>query len=178
MLSLSIDLGKLQRGRELLFPNIPARTACKPDKGKERRTCAAGLRGVVWAEWGDVLMPDAIRLVLPVGPSVNNLYFSVVTKARKIIRVPSDRAKAFKAEVSRICQINRVRPFVGEVDLVIHVYRARRVGDTDGFLKAPIDALSGYAYHDDKQVRNIFTYRHEDPLNPRIEVRVVPVGLC
>lgn len=123
-------------------------------------------------------MSEPITLTLPMPPSTNNLYFSFVTKARKVIRVPSDRAKEFKAQVERICRQQDVTPFAGEVVMTIRVYRPRRVGDTDGYLKATIDSLTGFAYHDDKQVRIIHAYRYDDPKRPRCEVEIKALNLC
>lgn len=123
-------------------------------------------------------MSQPITLTLPYPPATNNLYFSFVTKARKIIRVPTDRAKEFKRQVERICLASRIQPFVGEVGVELRVYRPRRIGDLDGTFKVVFDSMKGFAFNDDKQIVRINAERFEDKDNPRVEVTITPVGLC
>jgi Holliday junction resolvase RusA-like endonuclease len=122
-------------------------------------------------------MTEPIFLVLPLPPGVNNLYFTVMKNGRPI-RVPSSDLKKFKATVARMCTQLAIKPFLGEVEVTLNIYRPRRVGDTDGYLKSSIDSLSGFAYQDDKQVKRIIAERFEDPARPRVEITVSPLGLC
>jgi crossover junction endodeoxyribonuclease RusA len=122
-------------------------------------------------------MSKPITLVLPYPPATNNLYFSFVTKDRKIIRVPTDRAKKFKADVARQCQQLDVKPFIGEVSVSLDVFRPRRVGDLDGTFKIVFDSLKGFAFNDDKQIVEILAKRHDDKDRPRVEIQISPLGL-
>lgn len=126
----------------------------------------------------------AINLTLPMPPSTNNLYFTMVLppkppqyKKHRAIRVPSDELKAFKANVAKICQDAGIEPIIGEVEISMRVFRPRRAGDLDGYLKSTIDSLSGFAYIDDKQVSRLHADRFEDKFNPRVEVEIRALGL-
>lgn len=122
-------------------------------------------------------MTVPITLHLPYPPPTNNLYFSFVTKDKRVIRIPTDRAKQFKAEVALMCRRLDVQPFIGEVKATLDVYRPRRVGDLDGTFKAVFDALKGFAFNDDKQIVEIYAKRHDDKERPRVEITIEAVGL-
>jgi Holliday junction resolvase RusA-like endonuclease len=119
---------------------------------------------------------EPIKLTLPIAPSVNNLYFTLI-KNGKPMRIPSGDAKKFKKAVEKICVAARTKPFIGEVAVSLNIYRPRRVGDTENYFKATFDSLKGFAWLDDKQITEVHAWRHEDPVNPRIEIEITPVGL-
>lgn len=119
---------------------------------------------------------EPIKLTLPYPPTTNHLYITVMKNGRPI-RVPSTESKRFKTEVGKICQIARVRPFIGEVVIELVVYRPRRVGDLDGTFKCLIDSLSGHAWADDKQIVELHAYRRDDKFKPRVEIEIKPIGL-
>lgn len=123
-------------------------------------------------------MPESITLTLPYPPAVNNLYFTMQTRERKIIRILTPRGKNFKNEVKKICQVERVTPFMGDVKVDLRVYRPRRIGDLDGTFKIIFDSMKGYAFNDDKQIAEITARRFEDKDDPRVEVEISPLGLC
>lgn len=108
-----------------------------------------------------------IRLTLPITPLLNRYY----RKFRNMI-VLSAEAKAYKAEVALICQQAGVTPLEGEVLFVAHVYRARKSGDLDSYLKGLWDSLQGYAYLNDKQIVDLRLTRHDDKHNPRVEIEI------
>lgn len=119
---------------------------------------------------------EPIKLTLPWPPATNNLYRTLVLKD-KIIRVKTGQAKKFANEVGKICQSQRIKPFIGDVAVDVKAYRPRRVGDLDGTFKAAFDALKGHAYNDDKQIAEIHAVRFEDKNNPRVEIEIRPLGL-
>lgn len=108
-----------------------------------------------------------IKLTLPYPPTTNNLFMTVGK-----YRVPTKRAKDFKAEVQMICIASRVKPLSGEICVKVSVYRPRRSGDLDNTLKAIFDGLKGQAFHDDKQIIEIHALRFDDKENPRAEVEI------
>jgi crossover junction endodeoxyribonuclease RusA len=112
-----------------------------------------------------------INLTLPYPPPLNNLYRTLMLKGVPV-RVKTGRAKKFIKAVGKVCEVERVRPFAGEVKVDIHVYRPRRVGDLDGSFKAIFDALKGHAFEDDKQIVEIHAYRLDDKFNPRVEIEI------
>ena len=66
-----------------------------------------------------------------------------------------------------------VRPFDGDVAIYTHVYRSRADQDLDNYdSKALWDALQGVMFRNDKQVVERHSWRHDDKVNPRVEVEV------
>jgi Holliday junction resolvase len=119
-----------------------------------------------------------IKLTLPWPPATNNLYRTLVLPGKAMpIRVPTGDLKKYKTAVKQICVDAEIQPIIGDVAITFHAFRPRRVGDLDGMLKAPFDALSGFAYIDDKQITEIEAKRFEDPKNPRVEIEIRALSL-
>lgn len=135
-------------------------------KASDFRQCAPGASSVR-AQFDSSLSSSAFTLPYP--PSVNRMYRAV--NGRQIL---SAEGRAFKARVSAMRLVPA--PLVGEVDVTVRLFRPRRSGDTDNFLKSVLDVLKGIAYRDDAQVRDIFAYRRDDKHNPRVEVVVSPAA--
>ncbi len=126
------------------------------------------------------------RIVLPMPPSVNNLYSTVTIKhgPRKglQIRALSEEGKRYKLALRRICREVNLVPLTGDVNVVIEIFRPRKSGDVQNYDKAVFDGLKPDgddptgrnfgAYHDDGQVKWFAMGRHEDAANPRAEVRI------
>lgn len=108
-----------------------------------------------------------LYLTLPLPPLLNRYY----RKYQNIIRISAD-GLAFKQEVAVICQNEGVEMNTGAIALHIVVYRARKAGDIDGYIKALLDSLNGHVYADDKQVEDLHIIRRDDKHNPRCEVMV------
>lgn len=112
-----------------------------------------------------------IRLTLPWPPALNNLYFNLVRNGKQF-RIPTSRKKEYTAEVHKICARGAIKPIDGDVVVTLRAYRPRKVGDLDGIFKANFDALTGWAWHDDKQITEIHAKRFEDKENPRVEIEI------
>lgn len=108
-----------------------------------------------------------IRLVLPVPPSVNRYWRSGVVAGHAQVFL-SDAAKSYKAEVALLTR--ELDPFTGPVALNLTVFRARKSGDLDNYLKALLDSLKGRVFIDDAQVVEISAYRDDDASNPRVMI--------
>lgn len=104
-------------------------------------------------------------LTLPYPPSVNRYWRC--TK-RGVLR--SKEANVYKSTVERTCKDMVTHKLSGDVSVTVNLYRPQRSGDLDNFLKVVLDVVKGCVYDDDKQVVHIQAYRHDDPLNPRIEL--------
>lgn len=114
--------------------------------------------------------PASISLVLPIPPNANN-YRGISWKARRFFLRPP--AIEYRATVKARALAAGVRePMHGEVDVSIRIFRARRSGDTDGFLKVLLDAMQESVYENDKQVRDLDVQRRDSPERPRVEVEV------
>jgi len=111
---------------------------------------------------------DPIRLTLSVGPSLNAKF-----KNRNFEN--TDKWQSWKNEVAWVCISEKITPFDGAVGMKVSWFRKQKKGDIDSKLKALLDALQKYAYHDDKQVEELEIKRFEDPKNPRMEVTVYPL---
>lgn len=111
-----------------------------------------------------------MTITLPSPPSLNNLYAT----GRHGKRFLSPRGKAFKASCAMLACAAGMRPIEGLVTVEYTVYRPRKVGDVDGYAKALLDGLKGFAFHDDAQVKRIVGQWEDDKHNPRAVVTVRP----
>ena len=111
------------------------------------------------------------RITLDYPPSTNR-YWRVYNNT--VVR--SAEATEYVQHVAQICTTAGIQPLDGNVSVTIRVYRPRRSGDLDNRLKCCLDALQGYAYHNDSQVFEIHATRHDDPQCPRVEVTVTEVN--
>lgn len=101
-------------------------------------------------------------------PSLNHRYVS-----RNFVL--SKEWRDYKATVAEICQAYKITPLLGDVFMSIKWYRARKQGDCDGKIKAVQDALEGWAYENDKQIKTLrITRSDEERDNPRMVVHVRP----
>ena len=111
-----------------------------------------------------------IAVVLPIPPSANHRY----RMTRKGSVVLTEEARTYVAIVQSICIQQEMLPLAGELSITIDVYARDRRTDTDNYLKSPLDALQGYAYRNDSQIKRICITRYVDKQNPRLEVSVFP----
>lgn len=118
-----------------------------------------------------------IRLTLPYPPSANRYWRTrVAGSGRKafVQTYVSEEAKAYREAVARICTSAGVKPLAGDVTLTLDLYRPRKSGDVSNRIKVLEDALIGFAFEDDSQVRGIQAHRDDDKRSPRVEVLVRP----
>lgn len=121
---------------------------------------------------------NSIHLTLPYPPGLNNIYRTLILPGKKMpIRVKTGEAKKYHTAVGKVCQEAQAKPFIGEVQVELRVYRPRRVGDLDGTFKIIFDALKGHAYNDDGQIVEIHARRFEDKFQPRVEIEIKPLGI-
>jgi crossover junction endodeoxyribonuclease RusA len=68
------------------------------------------------------------------------------------------------------------KPLKGEVRMHVMLYfGTKRRADWDNFHKLSCDALSGIAYDDDSQIRQVTVMLAYDKQKPRIEIAVAPL---
>lgn len=107
-------------------------------------------------------------LNLPYPPLLNHAY---VPNGRGG-KVFSRESKAWHKKVQ--FQITRLPCVGGQVVLHIREYRAKDSGDIDAPIKLLLDAMNGWAFLDDKQVKRMLIEQLEnDPKNPRVVVQIV-----
>lgn len=109
----------------------------------------------------------------PLPPS-SNRYWRMV-KGRMLV---SSEAKDYKTTVGMLARCARVPQLTGPVAVTVHVYRERKAGDLDNFLKVLIDAMEGTFFRNDSQVREIHATLADDKHNPRVEVEVISSKLA
>ena len=126
----------------------------------DRPVAAFEVCGLVWT-----MTQYSLTLDLP--PSLNRYW----RKVRNRIIVSSE-AKAYKDVVGWQAKIAGCNPIDGPVGVEVQVYRARKTGDLDNYLKVLLDAMQGFLYGNDKQITTLLAYRHDDAKNPRVEVKV------
>lgn len=110
-------------------------------------------------------------LVLPYPPTVNLYWRNVVVGGRARVLLSKD-GRAYKQAVANLAVARGVQPISGALAITGRFYRPRRVGDLDNLIKGTLDALAGFAYHDDAQIEELHLYRFDDKDNPRAEVIV------
>lgn len=108
-----------------------------------------------------------IFLSLPYPPSVNHYYRTF--NGRVVI---SAAGKAYKDRAGWLARAAQAELLTGDVCLTAHVYRPQKRGDLDNISKCLLDSLNGIAYADDSQIVEMHLYRHDDKLNPRVEVTI------
>lgn len=114
-----------------------------------------------------VCPPCPGAIVLPYPPNGNHFY--TVARGRKIL---SDVGRAYKEKVKESAKSQGAHIISGNVSVTLNVYRPRKSGDLDNTQKGLLDSLSGIAWHDDNQIVHIEAFRHDDKLNPRVEIRI------
>ena len=101
-------------------------------------------------------------VTLPVPPSTNRLY----NRTRYGVRL-SDEARDYHTLVAYTVPVDMQE---GELVMMVDYYRPRKRGDVDGPIKLLQDCLQGKWYANDDQIVTLLVRRHEDKLNPRVEV--------
>lgn len=104
-------------------------------------------------------------LTLPYPPSVNRYWKSF--RGRVVL---SADARKYKERVKLICNECGVVTASGPIEIWVHVFRPRKIGDLDNTMKALFDSLNGSLWVDDSQITIIHAFRHDDKSNPRVEV--------
>jgi crossover junction endodeoxyribonuclease RusA len=117
-----------------------------------------------------------LSFTLPIPPSTNRYWRTMVSKKGVAVTFVSEEAKTYKRQVAKLAGISTL--FRSEIAVTLRVFRPQRSGDLDNKLKVLFDALQGVVYGDDKQIVEIHAFRFEDKNNPRVEVEVLPIGLC
>lgn len=127
-----------------------------------------------------------MNFVFPLPPCANHYkglrIIPVRGKGGKIRHMPHfylrPEAKAYRLLVQQAThKAGLMDPLVGEVDVGITIYRARKAGDTDGFLKVLLDAMQESVYENDRQIRDLLHVRRRDDKDrPRVEVQIVRVA--
>lgn len=104
-------------------------------------------------------------LELPMPPSANRYWRTFRGRATK-----SPEARAYIDRVRRACTAT---PSTGPVSVRLDVHLCR--GDLDNRIKVSLDALTGIAWLDDKQVRSIEAHHYATgSKTERLLVRVLP----
>ncbi len=111
-----------------------------------------------------------MKITLPYPPSLNRMYRSV--KGRVLL---SKDGRQYKSNIEQICTVKRIKPFSGEVSVKVDLFRPEKRGDLDNSLKALLDSIQGFAYHNDAQIVHINAFRHDDKADPRVEVEITEV---
>lgn len=109
----------------------------------------------------------------PLPPSANKYWRHVGSRI-----IVSQEARLYKATVGKLAMLDRVEPLTGSVAVTIHIYRARKIGDLDNFVKVLLDGMQGVLFIDDSQVVELHLFRHDDKQDPRVEVEVEIAESC
>ena len=88
-------------------------------------------------------------------PSVNHYCVTTISKQGKVLRFPSKQSNSFKKLVKDA--FSQAYPDHAPVDCDVEVvlnlgFKTPQTHDVDNYGKVPLDALTGIAYKDDKQI--------------------------
>lgn len=117
-----------------------------------------------------------MKLTLPYPIYCNDQYIHL--KSGRVILAPEVRGFRERAgwEAKKQMLEQGVYMLKGDVTAVIHLYRPKPNGDTDGPVKQLFDALQGIVYENDSQIVHYEVTRHDDAKAPRVEMVVDKVG--
>lgn len=123
------------------------------------------------------MSPAAVRLVLPLPPSANRYWRSVLTRTGyRVLKSREARAYRDSAEFAAIAQMRGRRTIGRYVAVSGTFYFERDNRDLDNAVKVLLDSLQGVCYADDKAVRRLGPFEWAlDRDNPRVEVTVEPI---
>lgn len=114
-----------------------------------------------------------IKFTLPLPPTNNVYYRRGKTRSGQSVTYLSEAGKQYKATVGKYCLINKAnKPKLDDfkLSLVIHPKLTKKnvaslvIGDIDAYFKGVLDALQGFVYYDDGQVKKI-SAEYGEPLN-------------
>lgn len=121
-----------------------------------------------------------MRFVLPLPPSVNNLFDSFV-EAGKIKHVKSKRYRAWRKNAMETIVAQRgpqsmpAPPY--RLEVWLYFADASRRRDASNFVKAPEDALAAVLHFDDNDVTDPAPHKRLDPEHPRCVVYLTTSNL-
>lgn len=110
-----------------------------------------------------------MRLILPL-PPLGNRYI----RRGRTHQYKTQEARDYCAHVARIGHEAGMVPLEGPVAVTVDVYRKRKAGDLDGYMKVLCDSMEGICYLNDNQIIDNHSRRFDDALNPRVEITVAP----
>jgi Holliday junction resolvase RusA-like endonuclease len=108
---------------------------------------------------------------LPWPPSLNRTYRAHGRGVHK-----SDAATGYAWLVIAALNDQDVRMLTGDVVVRLDLYRPAKRGDVDNYSKVLLDQLQGRVFADDSQVVELHIVRHDDRVDPRVEVVVEEVS--
>lgn len=111
-----------------------------------------------------------MKLTLPLPPMANRYWRYW---RGRVVRSPEAERYILGVKMRALTAGHRA-PIPGFVSVSIGIFRQRKAGDLDGFLKVLLDSLQGVAFENDKQVIEIHARRMDDPSNPRATITVEP----
>lgn len=115
-----------------------------------------------------IIEPE-LDLELPIPPRLNTKY--KVGKGRVYV---DPQHKKYVDQVHKLLTAKRIKPAAGDLGVIITWYRRTKRGDIDGILKTLLDSMTGYAYKDDAQIKELSIFRSDsEPNNPRVVVKII-----
>lgn len=108
-----------------------------------------------------------MTITLPLPPSANRYWRNF--RGRMVV---SAEAKAYKEQAAWLAKVGGYTMLDGALSLSVEVYRQRKAGDLDNFLKILADSLQGIIYANDSQIVEIHARLFDDKANPRAVVSV------
>jgi len=149
---------------------LPAAKAM--DKG-ERRVWERGQSST----WVVVAQAGKIFATLPYPVSANDYWRTRIAGSGKkafVTTYLSEAAADYKSIVSKLFYGAEAMRMTGPVVFTARFYRPQKSGDLDNRVKPLLDALTGRAWGDDRQVVEMHLYLFDDPANPRVEITITP----
>lgn len=117
-------------------------------------------------------MASVIRLTLPTPPYTGNNQYAGMGKHRHL----KPAIQHWRTAVGWLVRCDDVQPLEGDVEVRAVIYRADRRTDGTNIMKVVEDALQGYCYANDRQIKRE-TWEVRWDVEPRIEIEITPLGV-
>ncbi len=116
--------------------------------------------------------PSSVTLALPIPTSTNRMYRR--TKTGRVFK--ASKAETFGGQVMAAVGGVPGLPYRGPVHVTLAIYRPRKSGDIDNYLKVLFDALEGVVFRNDSQVHRLVAFLDDSqPQEPGVRLVVEPI---
>jgi crossover junction endodeoxyribonuclease RusA len=109
-----------------------------------------------------------VKITLDFPPSANRYW-----RHDRGVTHRSAEANAYRDNVALLCMTAGITPLNGDIKVCLLFFRPAKRGDLDNLFKVVLDALQGFAYHNDSQIAEIHAIRYDDKLHPGVNVEVM-----
>jgi Holliday junction resolvase RusA-like endonuclease len=122
-------------------------------------------------------MSVILRLALPIPPSVNQ-WKTPIVRGNKATLIETSEFREWKLQARALIgkHLGAIVPFRRPLGVVVEIFRPRKAGDADGYLKVIFDGINKVVWLDDSQICAINIRRYDSPDSPCVTLMVREVA--